>query len=351
MAMHIVQLGPVPPPEGGVSRNMLAIRDELLNLGHKCTLVATTSGQEINDPHIHRPNSPLSLINLLRTLNPDIVHLHVGGEISNRVLSLAFSVSVVASGKCVLTVHSGAFPLSDKAKDAKRSSIAGMIFRRFAKIIGVNVPIADVFRRFGVEEDRIKVILPYALQRPDKKVKLRAKLADICNSKNPILLSVGGLEADYDPLFQVAAMPKVLANYPNACLLIIGGGSMRPQIEAEIAERKLQQNVVLAGDVPHAETLHLIDRTDILLRTTLFDGDAISVRESLFLGTPVIATDNGIRPDGVQLIQNGDDVGLLDQIEIALKKGKGKPRTEIGGNSNIKAVVDLYAELVRSKRR
>ena len=92
MAMHIVQLGPVPPPEGGVSRNMLAIRDELNKLGHKCTLIATTSGQESNESNVYRPSSPFSLINLLRTLKPDVVHLHVGGEISNRVLSLALTV-------------------------------------------------------------------------------------------------------------------------------------------------------------------------------------------------------------------------------------------------------------------
>ena len=264
MEMYIVQLGPVPPPEGGVSRNMLAIRDELNNLGHKCTLVATTSGQKTSQPNLHRPNSPLALIGLLRTLKPDVVHLHVGGEISNRVLSLALAVSVVASGKCVLTVHSGAFPLSDKAKNAKRSSIAGMIFRRFARIIAVNVPIADVFRRYGVEEDRIKVILPYALQRPDKKVKLRAELADLSRSKKPLLLSVGGLELDYDPLFQIAAMPKVLATYPNACLLLVGGGSMQGEIEAAIAEFGLEGSVVLAGDVPHAETLLLIDHADVI---------------------------------------------------------------------------------------
>ena len=347
MAMHIVQLGPVPPPEGGVSRNMLAIRDELNKLGHKCTLIATTSGQESNESNVYRPSSPFSLINLLRTLKPDVVHLHVGGEISNRVLSLALTVSLVARGRCVLTVHSGAFPLSDKAKNAKRSSIAGMIFRRFTRIIAVNDPIAEVFRRYGVENDRVKVILPFSLQRPDGKAKLRTSLADLCSSKNALILSVGGLEADYDPIFQIAAMPRVLALYPDACLLIVGGGTMRREIEAVIAEYGLERNVVLAGDVPHAETLHLIDRADVLLRTTLFDGDAISVREALFLGTPVIATDNGIRPEGVKLIQNRDEKGLLEQIGIALENGKGKPQKETGGNFNIKTVVDLYSELVR----
>src|SRR5438105_8526009 len=39
-------------------------------------------------------------------------------------------------------------------------------------------------------------------------------------------------------------------------------------------------------------SLRAIADADVLLRTTLYDGDAISVREALYLGTPVVATDN-----------------------------------------------------------
>jgi hypothetical protein len=34
------------------------------------------------------------------------------------------------------------------------------------------------------------------------------------------------------------------------------------------------------------------------MRPTFYDGDAISVRESLFLQTPVVATDNKMRSGG-----------------------------------------------------
>ena len=38
-----------------------------------------------------------------------------------------------------------------------------------------------------------------------------------------------------------------------------------------------------------------MSRITIFLRTTLYDGDSISVREALHLGVPVIASDNGMR--------------------------------------------------------
>ena len=127
-----------------------------------------------------------------------------------------------------------------------------------------------------------------------------------------MLLSVGGLEKDYDPLFQIAAMKDILAEFPNAGLMIVGDGSMRGEVEKAVASSGYAHHISLAGNVDHAVTLHLINDADVLLRTTLFDGDAISVREALFLGTPVIATDNAMRPDGVHLIRIGDKDELVE---------------------------------------
>ena len=55
-----------------------------------------------------------------------------------------------------------------------------------------------------------------------------------------------------------------------------------------------------------------------MLRTTWYDGDALSVREALHFGLPVIATDNGMRPAGVRLIPPRDLKELLAAIDDAL---------------------------------
>ncbi|MEO7649742.1 MAG: glycosyl transferase family 1, partial [Bryobacteraceae bacterium] len=81
------------------------------------------------------------------------------------------------------------------------------------------------------------------------------------------------------------------------------------------------------------------------LRTTTFDGDSISVREALHLGTPVIATDNGMRPEGVRLIPISNPEALALAIEACLAGGRtrrGQARQE-----NLEAVLALYKELMR----
>ena len=93
--------------------------------------------------------------------------------------------------------------------------------------------------------------------------------------------------------------------------MIVGSGSLEADLIESIASKPYRDDVFLAGDVPHPITLHLVNQADILLRTTRFDGDAISIREALFLGTPVIATDNQMRPDGLHLIAIADKPAIL----------------------------------------
>jgi glycosyltransferase involved in cell wall biosynthesis len=54
-------------------------------------------------------------------------------------------------------------------------------------------------------------------------------------------------------------------------------------LKQAIASKNYSDRIFLTGDVEHKIVLHLIKKADILLRTTKFDGDAIAVREALFL--------------------------------------------------------------------
>lgn len=346
MPLNILQLGPYPPPEGGITRNMIAIRDMLRERGHRCSIVATSrSSRVVEEPDVYHPRSAFTLIRSLRSLDYDILHLHIGGDVTRRVLALALACALLTKGKCVLTLHSGGYPMSEEAKNASPRSIRGSIFRRFDKVIGVSEGLADVFHAFGVSRDRIVVIPPYALQPPDENVTIADELQTFCESGSPLLVAVGGLEIDYQPLFLLDAMADITAEFPKGRLMIVGDGSMRGDVEAAIRARKLKEHIFLAGNVKHSVSLHLMQKADIMLRTTLFDGDAISIREALFLGTPVIATDIGTRPEAVKLIPVGGCKELTAAVSEIVNSRTNQPRQGEPDTANIAAVVDLYEQL------
>src|SRR5262249_42539427 len=131
---------------------------------------------------------------------------------------------------------------------------------------------------------------------------LPADLESFFAGHEPVLITVGLLEPEYDLPLQIESMGQIRERFPRAGLIIVGSGSLEAELRTQIQASPHGSHVLLCGDVPHASTLQAIARSAALLRTTLYDGDSVAVREALHLATPVIATDNGMRPEGVRLI-------------------------------------------------
>lgn len=348
--MRVLQLGPFPPPEGGVSRNILALRTQLRASGDGCSILVTARPERIvPEEGVYHPSSAGALIGLLRSLDYDVLHLHVGGDITGRLIRLMAACCVLGKGQKVLTMHSGGFATSKEALTAKPASVRGAVFRMFDRVISVNKDLAAVFAAYGVPSERNRVIAPHALRSPDPKAALPPRLGDFVSGHDPFLLTIGSLETGYDLFTQIEAMAGVLERKPDAGLMVIGSGALEEELRKAIDSKPYAGRILLAGNVDHDLSLLLIREADALLRTTLFDGDAIAIREALFLGTKVIATDNGMRPDGVDLIPMRDAAALARAVVTAPGKAGGVSQPAGEDVSNIVAVVELYREVLGLK--
>jgi glycosyltransferase involved in cell wall biosynthesis len=345
--MNVVQLGPYPPPHGGVQTNLVAIREFLRRHGHTCDAINLTRFRREDADGVYYPVGAAALMRLLWRLPADIVHLHFGGDLTPRLLGLALFCTLLPGRKAVLTFHSGGYPGSPAGRTAAPATLRGFVLRRLDGLIGVNPEIAALFARFGARPERIRTILPFAVEPPDRSLPLPAPLAEFLNAHSPALLTVGLLEPEYDLAMQIDAMAGILERYPRAGLLIVGAGSLEESLRSRIAGTPYRDHVLLYGDMPHAVTLRATLECDLLLRTTLYDGDSVSVREALYIGTPVIATDNGMRPEGVHLIPPSDAGRLRDAV-CELVSGERTRRAPGGdGQENIRAVAQFYEELLR----
>jgi glycosyltransferase involved in cell wall biosynthesis len=348
--MRILQLGPVPPPHGGVQANLSAIAERLRFHGHDCQMVAITRSSEIKpQADVFYPKNAKELFKFIFGLKYDVAHLHFGGDFTLRLAALAFVCGVLPGKKTVLTFHSGGFAGSGEGKRANKLSFRGFAVQRLDKIIAVNEEIKKLFLRYGVSSEKIEIIAPHFHRQPNPNVEISSEIERFFQKHSHVLLAVASLEKHYDLSFQIRVLKSVFKEFPNCGLLIAGSGELEDDLRREIAETDYAENIMLAGDVPHDATLHLIKRADALLRTTLFDGDAISVREALFLETPVIATDNKMRPAGVRLIEIGEASGLTEAILAVLREGKKQKMNKSDDWSNIDSVLRVYEELLKSK--
>ena len=344
--MRVIQLGPFPPPHGGVQTNLVAIRDHLRSKGHGAAVIHLTRHRRDNADEVFYPKTALETARLLLREPADILHLHIGGNLSNRLLALGLFCSLVPGRKSVLTFHSGGYPSSPAGRAINHGSLAARISRRFDAVIAVNEEIAGFFRRCGVREERLKVISPHASS--GASAELPEPLRSFFDVHDPVLLSVGLLEPEYDLPLQISALGRIRERYPQAGLIMIGSGSLGPDLQSRIAQTSYREHLLLPGDVPHEVTLRAISNCSVLLRTTHYDGDSLSVREALDLGTPVIATDNGMRPPGCRLIPSPSLEPLLEAIDEILRSGARSRTSPEGGEGarNLDAVLALYQSLM-----
>ena len=340
--MRVVQLGPYPPPHGGVQTNLVAIREYLRGAGARCDVVNLTRFRRQDGDGVHYPVSAAQVVKLLLRLRPAVFHLHIGGNVTLRLLLLGLLASLVSCGRTVLTFHSGGYPSSLEGRTASPWTLRGFVFRRFAAIIAVNPEMVAMFARFGVPRERIHLIPPYVVPARPPEVSLPTGIERFFARHDPALVSMGWLEPEYDFPLQIRALAELRRRYPRAGLIILGEGRLEQELRSQADAAGCADAVLLAGDVPHATALAVLARASVYLRTTWYDGDAISVREALGFGTPVIASDNGMRPSGVRLIPPRDLPALREAIEQSIATPCERKPASASGEENIRAVWELY---------
>jgi glycogen synthase len=347
--MRVLQLGPFPPPYGGVQTNLVAIRSFLRKNEIPCAVINLTRHRKTDADDVYYPANPLELLRLLGYLRYDIVHQHFGGMLTNRILGLGLVCTLRPRVKSVLTFHSGGFPSTPEGIALGPNSFAGFVLRRFDGLIAVNEEIAGFFQKLRVSSKRARVISPYSFVADGDSSALPGPVADFFSSHNPVFISAGQLEPEYDLALQIDAMPQLREKFPDAGLLLLGSGTLEKDLRARIADRHCERHVLLPGDVPHAATIECMARSRILLRTTWYDGDAISVREAMQVGTPVIATETAMRPAGIRLIPKSDLGALIRAIEEELELPSPRKERIASDDSSVRQVVDFYEDLLAGR--
>jgi glycosyltransferase involved in cell wall biosynthesis len=347
--MKILQLGPYPPPHGGVQTHVVALVDFLRQREITCDLVNLTRYRRASENGIYYPSNALEVVRHLVSHRYDIIHLHIGGRIWTRQLALALACFVLPNTRCVFTFHSGGYPSSPEGRSAHARTLRAFVLRQFDALIAVNEEIAQFFQSLGVEAQHIHVISPFLRIGASAlgESSLPAEVSDFIATHTPVLISVGGLEPEYDVSLQMKALGVIRTRHPKAGLLVAGSGSLDDALRKECSLLPYADHILLYGDLAHGATLQAMQSSDLMLRPTWYDGDAISVREALHLGVPVIASDNGMRPEGTHLIPARDLDALVAAIEKILNSPP--PRVPLASESgrNLEQILKLYQELIR----
>lgn len=261
-------------------------------------LVADIPGLFTRLPALVRPVRPgrdlrafRDLTRLFRADRPDLVHTHSGkAGILGRLAAHAAGVP-----RIVHTIHGPSF---GPFQGALANALFTAAERRAGRVTDHFVVVANAMTRqylaagIGRPEQYTRVfsgfdLAPFLAVTNDPTVRQRLGLRpeDFVIGKIARLFELKG----HDDL--IAAAPDILARVPHAKFLLVGDGTWRARLEAEIAHRGLTPRFVFTGLVKPAEIPGLVGVMDVLVHLSLREGLPRALPQALAAGRPVVAYD------------------------------------------------------------
>ena len=137
-----------------------------------------------------------------------------------------------------------------------------------------------------------------------------------------IIGTVGRLQPVKDQARLIRAFGHVRARVPEAVLLVVGDGVLRPDLERLVNELDLRESVRFLGD--RNDVPGLLAGMEMFVMSSLSEGYSVALIEACAAALPIIATDVGgnheIVRNGVngRLVPAGDTSALADAMLEAL---------------------------------
>ena len=281
------------------------------------------------------PATVSSLTGLLRAGQAEIIHSHNG----RTALASALAVRLAGRGCCVATQH---FLEPNHTQQRGLKAVPGRLAHRWVnahthQFIAISEAVRLGMRtRREAGDDRITVV-PNGLACDDRSLappaQVRAELSIPADA--PLVVCVARLEPEKDIPLLLAAMETVRETVPTAQAVVVGDGSQRQALEAQIEERGLASSVHLAGFREDARAV--IRAGDVFVLPSRAEPFGLVLLEAMALGRPVIATRAGgpceIVADGEtgRLVPPGDPDALAGALSALLTEPETRRRLGANG--------------------
>ena len=318
---RVLEVTSYPPPRAAWGIRVEYLKKRLEREGHECVVLNTGTSRRIPSPEYETVMSASDLARKIWRFarRGYLVHAHTNGDSwKGLLLAIGTEIIAVAGGRRpVLTFHAGAiqryFPIRRAPWLAPLFWLAFLIPSR---IICNNQAVKDRIAKYGVPASKISVIPAFTREYLEYvEMPLPPELLDFFQRHPQVLFSYLRMRPLFYPLVLVDAMARIAAERHDTGLVICGGMShgepaLLEQVRARIAAHNLSNRICFVDDLDHDAFLTALTRSAIYVRTPITDGVASSVLESLALGVPVVACENGTRPAGV-LTYAPEDAGML----------------------------------------
>ena len=256
-----------------------------------------------------RASTLIGLRRMLATLRPRVVHAHGGEPLKYAVLAGA------RRGGRILYRRIAAAP--PEARSGPRRNAHARLMGRADRIVTVSDSIRrETVEVFGVPEDRVVTVprgIDAARLAPSAgREATRAALG--IDPRARVVLSLGALGPEKDPLAHLEVARRVAARVPGLAHLVVGDGPLRGAMEEAVRRDGLASTVRVIG--ARADVGDILAASDVILLASRTEGMPGVLIEAGMASVPAIAYAVGgvgeVVDDGVTgILATASDVSAL----------------------------------------
>lgn len=261
------------------------------------------------------------LVGQLRRLRPDIVHSRNWGALD------AVPAARIARAPVVIHGEHGREATDPQGRNRRRNRIRRWLAPMIDRYVAVSLDLGRWLNEtVGIERGKVITIHNGVdLRRFGDADRDAGRAALGVDRDTAVLGTVGRLDPVKDQGRLLEAYARIPAEAGRHCLVLVGDGPCRRELEARAAQPDLRGRVRLLGE--RGDVPRLLAAFDVFALPSLAEGISNTVLEAMASGLPLVATRTGGNPelveDGVtgRLVAVGDTASLADALAGYVREG------------------------------
>ncbi len=176
-----------------------------------------------------------------------------------------------------------------------------------------------------------------------------------------IMLFQGRLHAIKGLDLQLQALPRLIPKYPDLIWLLVGPDDGEwPRLQSSIRKMRLEAHVKWIGPLAGSERFMALADADVLVQTSFYECQSMTVNEALAVGVPLVVTDSinyrEVQSAGAGYVveRNADELAkAIDAIlkdpaasEEMRRAGRRFAAAEVSWGKIARTVSDAYIEIL-----
>lgn len=309
-------VGNLPPPIGGVSIHVSRLLSWL------------DCNKEIDHGFYDLRNFKIFIF-LKIIVQSSIIHLHTSNTIFRFLVVLLCKLTMK---KIIITIH------GNLGRHSLLLNYIDLISIYFSDIpVLINEESFNQARKYNKKSKYVSAfIAPLKTEALPKRIE--GELLKLSNCFNSIFCTNAfnvSFDSSGNEIYQISTLINIFTEFPEY-LLIVSDPSGNYYSFIERSGCIISDNIFFISELHDFVTV--INHSDCLIRFTTTDGDSLSVREALFKGKSVIASNVVSRPQGVKLV----NLSQSDLSKLLREFENNKSTEEVSVANGYEGILEIY---------